>query len=133
MQGIISFLIIPNMNIELSVQPSVDQNFYKSKNIVHLRALFNYSPQEDLYIPCRELGLSFTKGDILHITNQDDENWWQAYRDDDKDQQMAGLIPSQCFQEKRLSQMHAIIGDSFMSRKNSKKIFRLKFFLLNLN
>lgn len=116
------------MNIEPSVLAPIDHNIQKSKNILHLRALFNYSPQEDLYIPCRELGLSFTKGDILHITNQDDENWWQAYRDDDKDQQMAGLIPSQCFQEKRLSQMHAIVGDSFMSRKNSKKYLKNKIF-----
>ncbi|RNA19272.1 MAGUK p55 subfamily member 5 [Brachionus plicatilis] len=126
LQGIISFLIIPNMNLEPTIQTPADQNIYKSQKVLHVRTLFNYSPQEDMYIPCRELGLSFTKGDILHITNQDDENWWQAYRDDDKEQEMAGLIPSQSFQEKRLSQMHAVIGDSFMNRKKREKGFCIK-------
>lgn len=125
LQGMISFLIIPNMNYE-PVKITIEENYLKSQKILHIRALFNYSPQEDLYIPCRELGLSFSKGDILHVTNQDDDNWWQAYRDDDKDQSMAGLIPSQSFQEKRITQMHAIIGDSFMSRKKREKGFCVK-------
>lgn len=90
---------------------------------LHIRALFNYVPQEDLYLPCKELGLSFSKGDILHIISQDDDQWWQAYRDDDKDQSLAGLIPSQIFQERRFSQMQTIIGDSFMDRKKEKKDF----------
>lgn len=65
-----------------------------------MRALFTYDPEDDLYIPCRELGLSFMKGDILHVINQDDENWWQAYREGEEDyQSLAGLIPSRTFQE----------------------------------
>lgn len=68
--------------------------------MTHIRALFNYVPQDDLYIPCKELGLSFSKGDILHVIGRQDGDWWQAYRDDDKDQSLAGLIPSQAFQEK---------------------------------
>ena len=24
--------------------------------IIHIRALFNYDPEEDIYLPCRELG-----------------------------------------------------------------------------
>lgn len=68
--------------------------------VIHIRALFNYVPQEDLYIPCKELGLGFSKGDILHIITQDDADWWQAYKNEDKDQSLAGLIPSQSFQEK---------------------------------
>lgn len=125
LQGIISFLIIPNMdynydpttpnqvNNELEriaekekMSSTMNQTLTNSEstpssNIRHIRALFNYSPQEDLYIPCKELGLSFSKGDILHVILQDDSEWWQAYRDDDKDQtSLAGLIPSQTFQEK---------------------------------
>ncbi len=91
--------------------------------VLHIRALYNYLPQEDLYIPCKELGLGFSKGDILHIISQDDPDWWQAYRDNEKDQHLAGLIPSQSFQEKRCSQMQALIGDSFMSRKKREKGF----------
>lgn len=41
----------------------------KAANL-HLRALFNYSPRDDLYIPCKELGLEFSKGDILHVISQ---------------------------------------------------------------
>ena len=123
LQGIISFLIIPNMTYE---QPNVKtaivkQNENEEEKILHIRALYNYIPQEDFYIPCKELGVSFSKGDIMHVISQVDEDWWQAYRDDDKDQSLAGLIPSQSFQERRCSQLQALIGDSFMNRKKRKK------------
>ena len=96
------------------------------EKVLHIRALFNYVPQEDFYIPCKELGLSFSKGDIMHIISQVDEDWWQAYRDDDKDQSLAGLIPSQAFQERRCSQLQALIGDSFMNRKKREKGFCIR-------
>jgi MAGUK p55 subfamily protein 5 len=83
--------------------------------------LFTYEPDEDLYLPCKELGLRFLKGDILHIISQDDNEWWQAYKDGEKEQTLAGLIPSQAFQERRLSQMQALIGDSFMDRNKGRK------------
>lgn len=66
---------------------------------VHVRAHFNYDPEEDIYIPCRELGISFQKGDILHVINQADPNWWQAYREGEDDQSLAGLVPSKTFQQ----------------------------------
>lgn len=98
MQGIISFLIIPNMIIdedgeeegekEASVAAAAAAAATASsaaaekcslekkpleiglKPNLHLRALFNYSPRDDLYIPCKELGLEFSKGDILHVISQ---------------------------------------------------------------
>lgn len=67
---------------------------------MHVKALFNYDPEDDLYIPCRELGVSFMKGDILHVIAQDDANWWQAYREGEEDfHSLAGLIPSKSFHE----------------------------------
>lgn len=52
------------------------QSYYlKFKNLFTLRALFDYDPLEDKYIPCKEAGLSFSKGDILHIVSQDDPYW----------------------------------------------------------
>lgn len=61
---------------------------------VHVKAHFDYDPSDDPYVPCRELGLCFQKGDILHIISQDDPNWWQAYRDgDEENQPLAGLVP----------------------------------------
>ena len=59
----------------------------------HYRAHFSYSPDDDLYIPCHELGISFQRGDILHVISQDDPHWWQAYRDGEWTQTLAGLIP----------------------------------------
>ena len=67
---------------------------------MHLRALFSYDPEEDPYIPCRELGISFHGGDILHATALEDPNWWQAFREgEEEDQSLAGLIPSNTFTE----------------------------------
>lgn len=63
-----------------------------------MRALFNYEPDEDNYIPCRELGFSFMKGDVLHVIDTGDTNWWQAYREGEEDQPLAGLIPSPSYQ-----------------------------------
>lgn len=63
---------------------------------IHVKAHFDYDPSDDPYVPCRELGLSFQKGDILHIISQSDPNWWQAYRDGDEDNQpLAGLVPGE--------------------------------------
>lgn len=42
---------------------------------VRVRALFNYNSTEDPYIPCKEAGLNFKKGDVLHIVSQDDAYW----------------------------------------------------------
>ena len=92
------------------------------QHVIHLKALFDYDPDDDLYIPCRELGLCFSKGfisnsltnlyiniykacfyetgDILHVIDQTDVNWWQAYREGEHDHSLAGLIPSIHFQLK---------------------------------
>jgi len=57
---------------------------------MHFRAHFNYNPDDDLYIPCHELGISFQRGDILHVINSEDPHWWQAYRDGEWTQTLAG-------------------------------------------
>ncbi|CAG9819508.1 unnamed protein product [Phaedon cochleariae] len=75
----------------------------KSINTVCDMAHFDYDPEEDMYIPCRELGIGFQKGDVLHIISQEDPNWWQAYREGEEDQTLAGLVPSQTFQHQRES------------------------------
>lgn len=48
---------------------------------VRVRAHFDYVPSEDPYIPCKEAGLAFERGTILHIVSQDDAYWWQARRE----------------------------------------------------
>ena len=95
MTGTLTFIIIPNTSLPAAPAPPRSPVM----QTVHVKAHFDYDPEEDLYIPCRELGMSFQKGDILHIMNQTDPNWWQAYRDGEEDQNLAGLIPSKSFQQ----------------------------------
>lgn len=38
--------------------------------------MFDYDPARDSGLPGR--GLSFKYGDILHVTNASDDEWWQA-------------------------------------------------------
>uniref|UniRef100_A0A3P8SMS9 Protein PALS1 n=1 Tax=Amphiprion percula TaxID=161767 RepID=A0A3P8SMS9_AMPPE len=93
MQGTLTFLLIPSSQIKPAP--------YR-QTVMHVRAYFDYDPSDDPFVPCRELGLSFQKGDILHVISQDDPNWWQAYRDGDEDNQpLAGLIPGKSFQQQR--------------------------------
>uniref|UniRef100_A0A3Q3WY54 Uncharacterized protein n=1 Tax=Mola mola TaxID=94237 RepID=A0A3Q3WY54_MOLML len=85
MHGTLTFLLVPSSQIK----PATHR-----QTVMHVRAYFDYGPSDDPFLPCRELGLSFQKGDILHVISQDDPNWWQAYRDGDEDNQpLAGLIP----------------------------------------
>lgn len=86
----ITFKLIPNVN-----KPLIRESR------VRLRALYDYDPVEDKYIPCKEAGLSFHRGDILHIVSQDDPYWWQARREQDRNMR-AGLIPSRALQERRI-------------------------------
>ena len=65
---------------------------------VRVRAHFDYNPREDKLIPCAEAGLSFQRGDILHIVSQDDATWWQARREGGG-RTRAGLIPGAQLQE----------------------------------
>lgn len=43
-----------------------------------LRAHFDYDPTKDTMIPCPDAGLSFKRGEVLQIVEQDDPNWWQV-------------------------------------------------------
>ncbi|KAM4828757.1 MAGUK p55 subfamily member 7 isoform 2-T5 [Thomomys bottae] len=92
-QGAITFKIIPSIKEET---PSREGKMF-------IKALFDYNPNEDKAIPCKEAGLSFKKGDILQIMSQDDATWWQAKHEGHGANPRAGLIPSKPFQERRLA------------------------------
>lgn len=111
--GVLTFLINPRPD-HRPLQP-------REQPTVHIRAHYDYDPEDDHYIPCRELGISFEKGDILHVINQDDLNWWQAYREGEDDQSLAGLIPSKAFQEQREALKKILVNDT---KENSKKKHR---------
>lgn len=61
--------------------------------VIIYRALFDYDPQKDDGLPSR--GLAFHYGDILHVTNASDDEWWQARRVlNTGDEQGMGIVPS---------------------------------------
>lgn len=35
----------------------------------YMRALFEYEPEDDTLLPCKEIGLKFSYGDILQVLN----------------------------------------------------------------
>ncbi|KAF6211969.1 hypothetical protein GE061_012486 [Apolygus lucorum] len=114
MTGTLTFLIVPTPPVYSHVQ-------HRTDSIMHMKANFDYDPEDDLYIPCRELGISFQKGDILHVISQDDPNWWQAYREGEEDQTLAGLIPSKSFQHQREAMKQSTITGDKLTREKSKK------------
>ncbi|XP_069671483.1 protein PALS1-like isoform X2 [Periplaneta americana] len=113
MTGTLTFLIVPESTSRPPPPPARD-------TLMHMKAHFDYDPEEDLYIPCRELGISFQKGDVLHVISQEDPNWWQAYREGEEDQTLAGLIPSRSFQHQRESMKQTIAGDKTTKEKSKK-------------
>ncbi|XP_053489608.1 protein PALS1 [Ictalurus furcatus] len=121
MHGTLTFILIPSPNTK---PPPIKET------VVHVKAHFDYDPSDDPYVPCRELGLCFQKGDILHIISQDDPNWWQAYRDgDEENQPLAGLVPGKTFQQQREAMKQTIEEDKepeksgklWCAKKNKKK------------
>jgi len=67
--------------------------YYNVWRVLCIRALFEYDPARDSGLPGR--GLSFKHGDILHVTNASDDEWWQARKlvGSGTDQGL-GIIPS---------------------------------------
>lgn len=64
-----------------------------------VRALFDYDPNEDPAIPCKDAAVAFKWGDVLQIVSMEDDTWWQACRIDDSNNQ-ARLIPSRQLHER---------------------------------
>lgn len=63
------------------------------KRSLYVRALFDYDPNRDDGLPTR--GLPFKHGDILHVTNASDDEWWQARRViGDGEEDCIGIVPS---------------------------------------
>ncbi|XP_051175582.1 MAGUK p55 subfamily member 7 isoform X4 [Leptopilina boulardi] len=89
-EGTITFKIVP-----------ADSKGGMRESKVRVRAHFSYKAAEDPHTPCKEAGLDFSKGDVLHIVSQDDIYWWQARREGDRNMR-AGLIPSRALQERRI-------------------------------
>ncbi|XP_050701109.1 protein PALS2-like isoform X3 [Eriocheir sinensis] len=109
-----------------------------TKTICYMRALYSYDPTDDSLLPTcpsqtpQEIGLKFTKGDILQIVDQSDPNWWQAQVVGGG--RRTGLIPSQELEERRkafvrqeFDYVHKIgICGTRISKRKKKMMFSTK-------
>jgi len=131
--GLIKFLLAPPLFSAIIHNNNISyQTFY-------VRALFAYDPYNDPLIPCKELGLQFQRGDILRIVARDENfvkindsyvSWWQAYRENstetDTDPCLAGLIPSDSLQQKRMDLIKAVSDDTESVSSSSSSLFNHK-------
>ena len=79
------------------------------KKSLYVRTLFDWDPSKDDGIPSR--GLSFRFGDILHVTNASDEEWWQARKVlKENSEGELGLVPSKTRWEKKQKARQRSIG-----------------------
>ncbi|XP_031783988.1 disks large 1 tumor suppressor protein isoform X3 [Nasonia vitripennis] len=62
------------------------------KKSMYVRALFDYDPNKDDDLP--SLGLNFDFGDILHVTNASDDEWWLATKVFPESNEGFGIIPA---------------------------------------
>ncbi|XP_022530866.2 disks large homolog 1 isoform X14 [Astyanax mexicanus] len=63
------------------------------KRTLYVRALFDYDRTKDSGLPSQ--GLNFRFGDILHVLNASDDEWWQARQvTTDGEVEEIGVIPS---------------------------------------
>ncbi|XP_072555594.1 disks large homolog 1-like isoform X5 [Paramormyrops kingsleyae] len=70
------------------------------KRSVYVRALFDYDRTKDSGLPSQ--GLNFRFGDILHVVNASDDEWWQARQvTPDGEVEDVGVIPSKRRMEKK--------------------------------
>ena len=79
--------------------PSPSSSLHLLQPVVKVRTHFSYSASVDQELPCQEAGLSFERGEILHVVNQEDPAWWQAVRKGET--VISGLIPSLLQQQRK--------------------------------
>lgn len=98
---------------------------------LYVRAMVNYSPQQDPTIPCADAGVGFGKGDILEIVDQSDALWWQARKLPDH-AGCAGLVPSSSLLQRcdpppptgpRLFQTFLLTGVSSVASRKQRELW----------
>nr|AAC31653.1 Dlgh1 homolog [Mus musculus] len=105
------------------------------KRSLYVRALFDYDKTKDSGLPSQ--GLNFRFGDILHVINASDDEWWQARQvTPDGESDEVGVIPSKRRAEKKErarlktvkfnSKTRGDKGQSF-NDKRKKNLFSRKF------
>lgn len=76
------FAVVLNCHVEPLLTKKKDEGRRVTKAFIFcyffffFRALFDYDRTRDSCLPSQ--GLSFSYGDILHVINASDDEWWQA-------------------------------------------------------
>ncbi|XP_027875145.1 discs large homolog 1-like protein isoform X12 [Xiphophorus couchianus] len=103
------------------------------KRSLYVRALFEYDKTRDSGLPSQ--GLNFKFGDILHVVNASDDEWWQArHLTPQGEQEEVGVIPSKRRVEKKERARLKTVKFNAKSRdrgsvndKRKKNLFTRKF------
>uniref|UniRef100_A0A8D3BNB1 Disks large homolog 1 n=1 Tax=Scophthalmus maximus TaxID=52904 RepID=A0A8D3BNB1_SCOMX len=105
------------------------------KRSLYVRALFDYDKTRDSGLPSQ--GLNFKFGDILHVVNASDDEWWQARQlTAQGDVEEVGVIPSKRRVEKKERARLKTVkfnaksrerGVSSLNDKRKKNLFSRKF------
>lgn len=135
-------------NITMKVGPNVEEEMKSAKLVMggrgvknlepgkkltsYMRALFDYEPDYDNLLPCKDIGLPFSRGDVLQIIDVKDPNWWQAKHAGTSGP--IGLIPSPELEERRKAYVppeadfvHRIgICGTRISKKKKKFLYKSK-------
>lgn len=89
------------LNTEIHVEIDYSWKSYMTATYIYylifiallFRALFDYDPSKDSGLPSR--GLPFKLGDILHVVNASDDEWWQATKIlPGGEEEGMGIVPS---------------------------------------
>uniref|UniRef100_A0A8C9SZZ7 Discs large MAGUK scaffold protein 3 n=1 Tax=Scleropages formosus TaxID=113540 RepID=A0A8C9SZZ7_SCLFO len=106
------------------------------KRSLYVRALFDYDRTRDSCLPSQ--GLSFSYGDILHVINASDDEWWQARLvTPHGESEQIGVIPSKKRVEKKerarlkTVKFHARTGMIESNRVSARTLKRKKSFSLS--
>ncbi|GAB0098548.1 hypothetical protein DMENIID0001_142920 [Sergentomyia squamirostris] len=124
-------------SVTLKIGPNFEEEMKSARLTMsggqcYMRALFDYDPTQDTLLPCQDIGLQFSHGDILQIINVKDPNWWQAKHVGTDGP--IGLVPSQELEERRKAYVppeadyvHKIsICGTRISKKKRKTMYKSK-------
>ncbi|XP_051983891.1 discs large homolog 1-like protein isoform X4 [Xyrauchen texanus] len=102
------------------------------KRSLFVRVLFDYDKTKDSGLPSQ--GLNFKFGDILHVVNASDDEWWQARQVTPQGEVEMGVIPSKRRVEKKERARLKTVKFNSKSRekgslndKRKKNLFSRKF------
>lgn len=91
------------------------------KRSLYVRALFDYDPNRDDGLPSR--GLPFKHGDVLHVTNASDDEWWQARRVlGDGEEEGMGIVPSKRRWERKMRARDRSVKFQGHAQNNAEKV-----------